>query len=88
MAMSCLLLFFLYMMMIPLAVAQHNAQQSRLGSHLVKALSCNRTCRAKYSQLRREEMQVYCTGEECHLSLFLIYGKLVPMVHPCLFVQK
>ena len=69
-------------------VVQHNVQQSRLVSHLVKGLSGSRACRAKYSQLRQEEMQVYCTGEECCLSLFLIYGKLVPMVHPCLFVQK
>ena len=69
-------------------VMQHNAQQSRLVSHLVKGLSGSRACRAKYSQLRLEEMQVYCTGEECRLSPLLIYGKLVPMIHPCLFVQK
>ena len=69
-------------------VVQHNVQQSRLVSHLVKGLSGSGACRVKYSQLRQEEMQVYCTGEECCLSLFLIYGKLVPMVHPCLFVQK
>ena len=69
-------------------VVQHNVQQSRLVSHLVKGLSGSRACRAKYSQLRWEEMQVYCTGEECCLSLFLIYGKLVPMVHPCPFAQK
>ena len=31
---------------------------------------------------------LYCTGEECCLSLFLIYGKLVPMVHSCPFAQK
>ena len=70
------------------SVAQHNAQQSRLVSHLVKGLSGSRACRVEYSQLRREEMQVYCTGEECRLSIFLIYGKLVPMIHPCLFAQK